>query len=481
MRRRFFLLAAIGAQARLSAAYAADRPEPRWLQRLRELARNPGSDPETRWRVETGPAELSRQYGIAQKEGLSLTPEVWEGEPLRPTENAAYGYWELEKVLRRQPLQPEEQSHRQDLGNPLRRTPETVRRVRQLFAERADVAHLLDRITTTARCAYTEDATERGQMIPSGGRRPLLRAATFREAARLTVTRSLLQALAGAPEEAIALLQRGFQISSHAVSQPGLVGCFIGETCDAILRRGLEQVLLLSEPSPALLACAQAALPHRDYWAWGQQGLMGELAQHLHHTERFAQLERVPTLVADSPFDYLDQLREGGPRIEYVPLAPLNGEESRLWARFWPAVAAELLGVFRPLILDTSRNYLQTKRRYREAEARLSAYPDCPVRAAAFWMFAGSIAPDWPARAEAREGVFRAALAVLRYRAEHGAYPQHLEQALSPVPRDPVVDQPLQYRLTGEGFVVFTSRSTDRGKRPNASEDQFSYPRGVAR
>lgn len=478
MQRRCFLLAVIGAQAGQSAAHAADRREPRWLQRLRELARNPGSDPEARCRVEAGPAELGRQLAIARKEGLSLT-EAWEGEPLRPAENAAYGYWELEKLLRRRPLEPEEASHRQDLGNPLRRTPETVRRVRQLLAERADVVHLLDRITTTARCAYTEDATVWGQVTPSGGRRPVLRAATFREAARLTVTRSLLQALDGAPEEAIALLQRGFQISDHAVSQPGLAGCFVGVSCDAILRRGLEQVLLLSELSPALLASAQAALPHRDYWAWGQQGLTGELAQHLQNIDRFTWLERVPTQVADSPFDYLDQLREGRPRIEYVPLTALNGEESRLWARFWSAVAAELLAVFRPLILDTNRNYLQTKRRYREAEARLAAYPDCPVRAAASWMFAGSVAPDWPARAEAREGVFRAALAVLHYRAEQGTYPQHLEQAISPVPHDPAVDRPVQYRLTDQGFEVFNSWSTDQSSGGNG--DRFSYPRGVGR
>jgi hypothetical protein len=45
------------------------------------------------------------------------------------------------------------------------------------------------------------------------------------------------------------------------------------------------------------------------------------------------------------------------------------------------------------------------------------------------------------------------ALALKRYRAEHGAYPGSLD-ALGIVPKDPLTGQAFSYRLEGAGFVL---------------------------
>jgi len=86
-----------------------------------------------------------------------------------------------------------------------------------------------------------------------------------------------------------------------------------------------------------------------------------------------------------------------------------------------------------------------------------------------------------PARAEARTSCVRAGAHVLKWRAEHGTWPDGLNEAMSPAATDPFSDQPLKYRQEGAGFVVYSPGPTGKftGGTPGEKkrgEAVFRYP-----
>ena len=58
------------------------------------------------------------------------------------------------------------------------------------------------------------------------------------------------------------------------------------------------------------------------------------------------------------------------------------------------------------------------------------------------------------ARAEAYRAVFRLAVSLRAYRAEHGQYPDKLSDATVPAPIDPFTGEPMLYELVPEGFII---------------------------
>jgi hypothetical protein len=82
----------------------------------------------------------------------------------------------------------------------------------------------------------------------------------------------------------------------------------------------------------------------------------------------------------------------------------------------------------------------------------------------------------------ARGEVVLAAAELLAYKARHGAFPQHMEQALPEPPPDPFTNCPLRYRREGDGFVVYSvgPKGDFDGRWPDGEKpkDQafFRYP-----
>ncbi|MCG3149662.1 MAG: hypothetical protein PCFJNLEI_03127 [Verrucomicrobiae bacterium] len=80
-------------------------------------------------------------------------------------------------------------------------------------------------------------------------------------------------------------------------------------------------------------------------------------------------------------------------------------------------------------------------------------------------------------KSSARLRVTQAAIAAERYRLEHGEWP---EQLVAPVPTDPFDGQPLRYRRTETGIVVWSIGEDGRDdggreRRPGALEPDISF------
>jgi len=81
-------------------------------------------------------------------------------------------------------------------------------------------------------------------------------------------------------------------------------------------------------------------------------------------------------------------------------------------------------------------------------------------------------------RARTGEAALVATVAIHRYRAEKGSYPERLEELVSAgvlvsLPEDPFGQGPLTYRRTGDGFVLYSwgQNLVDDGGRPGTGQD----------
>jgi hypothetical protein len=93
--------------------------------------------------------------------------------------------------------------------------------------------------------------------------------------------------------------------------------------------------------------------------------------------------------------------------------------------------------------------------------------------------------PGKQAAIQATANVTIAGASVLAWKARHKAFPPDLKSAMATVPTDPYDGNPLRYRRTGNGFVVYSIGSTgkfDGGRqnvKPTPYETRFFFPESI--
>lgn len=169
---------------------------------------------------------------------------------------------------------------------------------------------------------------------------------------------------------------------------------------------------------------------------------------------------------------------------------PQSGVE-RLVAPLWTATFLDaneyhLLNYQYRIYKSLKRPYLDAKREIdaivKEVEGK-SGNPSYTY--ASIWVPTYAKLLDKQAQDEALAANVRAGALVLAYRAQHGHFPERLDEVLSPVPVDPFSGQPLRYRFENgsKGFVVYSVGPTggfdggtpERGPDHNR-EALFRYP-----
>jgi hypothetical protein len=170
-----------------------------------------------------------------------------------------------------------------------------------------------------------------------------------------------------------------------------------------------------------------------------------------------------------------------------MPQAPPTAPEAytplqrRVWGRYMDASAACYLRHLRALIASLDQPYLDRKPLLAQMGALDQAAKRNPLYALApvFVLAPASVRQD---QDRAKAEVLMAAAAVLAYRARRNAYPDRLDQVISPPPMDPFSTGALRYRREGEGFAVYSVGSEGKldgskpGMRIASQEAYFRYP-----
>jgi type II secretory pathway pseudopilin PulG len=114
-----------------------------------------------------------------------------------------------------------------------------------------------------------------------------------------------------------------------------------------------------------------------------------------------------------------------------------------------------------------SRPYWQIKDRMQEYDRQVHSHPGGLMTA--ILMPSLSAAMQKVAIAEARRGAARLGLALYRYRAQHGRFPEKLDDVvpefIAAVPPDPFDGKPLRLRQTDRGATVYSIGPETTDKR----------------
>ncbi|HET6386639.1 MAG TPA: hypothetical protein VFJ58_24880 [Armatimonadota bacterium] len=414
-----------------------------------------------------GPAVLAAEQRILHRDGAPTTPAELQ-PPLPPISlNAAPDYEKLTALLKKKPVSPEDDAAISDLGQNGRSTPAEDSVVSQILKRRSDIMDLVDRAARKPKCVFVRDwAKGVDLMLPEY--------APMREAVRFLRARSYLMAKEGHYRAAIAIDELGFRVADHAGQDPILIGYLVDIACDAITLSGMEQILQMSGPNPAIADEVQTAIANHRPTINLRRALGGEVVldtgtAHLTHHQG-------PTVMATQSGEAPDP-------------ALLSRLGSATGYELIDAMLAKTLHYQRLLIETTSLPESQQRAAYERVIAKAThssdgnAYLFNPENLfAAIMIPALGQAADKEYYAHARERVIMAGAAVLAYRARHGSYPNRLDQAAPNLPLDPFTQKPLLYRREPHGFVVYSAgpaghfNGGEPGMKRSAKEAYFRYP-----
>ncbi len=286
-----------------------------------------------------------------------------------------------------------------------------------------------------------------------------------RKLSRLSSTAAVTAALQGDGAVAAQHVYEGLVLARHVSAAPDTIGLLVTCAIDAIAINAAEKVLATGPVSPADSDRLRRELGALDYMAAHARSLNSERAVRI---DAYRCFRMAPTQVPLSVFP-----------TRFPLSTPTLGERVRAAAQ----TAAE--AAFRESALLWADEL-----RYLEAAARAEELAPLPWREthrqlAALYVFPGAIGHASPAawstriyadvtrkrdEAIARRGLLQAALALHRYRAQHGTFPQALSEVRIeglPIPDDVFSGKPFVYRRVGRSFVLYSigSNLQDDGGR----------------
>ena len=426
------------------------------------------TDPKTvalRRRIEAGPADLARALAAIKKDGVPLDPVSLQ-RPLPPPDlNAAPLYTMLFRLLRDKPVNLP--IYAQPLTGDHTYTPAQIAAVQKVYDSRPDVWGLLHQATDRPQCVWTRDWS-RGYaaLFPEFQQ--------MREAARLINTETFLLVAQGKHVEAVKNQARGLRVAEHAASDPVLISYLVGNACEAITLRGMQNLLDQAGPDAAVAEAVRQAVQTDRPRLSLRYALTGEVAtqavafRQMHEGLNKSGLPAVAALLVNANDPILKRLTPGTPADRRLAGDWLDASEAIILTRMDSLLAAADL---------TPAPRRQAFARDAAAQAAgppsvLTLLPDMllPV----FAKVEGN-----ETRRVAQEEVTLAAAALVAARAKAGAFPDALPASFV----DPYTSRPLLYRREGAGGFVVYSAGPDGdynggkpGERVLPVQAGFRYP-----
>ena len=416
-----------------------------------------------------GPAKLVRERTAAQAVGILLDAGQLQ-QPLPPvSQNAAPLYVKLTKLLHDRPICLPKYAEGMDAFHSY--TPAQIAAVRKILSARPDVMTLVHQAAARPQCVFVRD-WNKGLDLQFPESLPI------REAARLLKTESYLLARDGHYPQAVANQALGFRAAEHAASDHVLIAYLVGNASESITLSGMQSILALAGPNPAVDAEVKKAVTGLRPRLFLREALRDEPAAM---APVFTQLHAGQGQGAAWLISAMKGLTDGGKMpVGRSRNAPVSAAEQKVVSDAIDSQQASYLADTRHLI--TAMDGPEANRRSAIEAVMNPSAEDVRVgiRALSFMLMPDALKLDEDEkRIHAREAVTLAAADVLAERAASGAYPDRLPPGFT----DPFSGQPLQYRREGAGgFVVYSVGPTGRfdggkpGQKMPGAESLFRYP-----
>lgn len=425
-----------------------------------------------RSQIANGPQDLPIQRKAMRRLKLPLTPQELSVPSAPAAQNAAPFYVQLRAELRQRPLTPRFVFLEINLDHETAPSAEELHYLQEEINQRPEIFKLLAQATAQPKCSFSRNwnAILKDEFIE-------MEALT--EGARALRVQSYLQAKQGHFAEAIITLAKLFHIARHATSDPILEALNkTASTVDRLALFGLRDALTLVGPDSKVTNAAQQALTQGRIAYDLRHNLEGDLVRMALNME-ITRHQTPQQLFRRQFLNFPDPQRKAP--AHYTPA------ERRFVLNLLDASEASLLRQLRYLVGLLDKSDPQRLDLFAAAGDRIfDANPAAPVNPLDIFRDSEPrntflIMPDNLALLEASRAAVCTGSALLAYKAKTGSFPEHLEDALSPLSRDPFSGKALQYRHEGEGCVVFSIGPGRRfdggapGMKANLAQAYFRY------
>ncbi len=417
---------------------------------------------------------LEKMRNTLRGDGLPITASEMRLPSPPVEENAAPLYVQLDQLLQVHPLTGNDKILDYGTDN-FYETPAGLAQLRAAVRNRQDILQLVHQAAARPQCAFNRDyALGPNLLLPEY--------AQMRAGMRALVSESAELVAEGRPVDAVHNLEAGFHIAHHLDTEPVLIGQLVDIAIDAITLHGMGNILHKAGDRPEVADAVADAIARNWKPANVAISMQGEVVL----------AEVSCNMIRRDPA----QLAAIMGMIDPDQIPAEQQRQANLCRLFGPLFTATLMDANECNYLDYEhRVYLALKRPYLDGKADLNAlskeleanskrptYLLASVLTPVFSLLTNKQAQD-----EARALTTRSSALVLAYKARHGKFPERLEEAVSPVPIDPLNGQPLHYRLyTGSdgvrGFEIYSAGNDgkfDGGsptEKPKEYQTTFWYP-----
>ena len=314
---------------------------------------------------------------------------------------------------------------------------ETAKSIRTLLAENADVLDLAHKGAAIERCRFP---------IRWDGPYTLLSHLTYtRRLARLVALQMWMYAEDNRPSDAVALVPDGLAIARALAQEPLLVSSHVSYAVYAnILTEGVERVLARTNPSNADLAALEKEFARAADSLSSRQAIAGAIAFAIDESARLSDGRPIC-------YNFKGQQEYATARAR-LSIWLYEGQIKRDVAR-------------RIRLLQPAATALQNPAPEMLTAAYLRALDAEPFRARfeAVGAEPWTVISDVILSCERTRAKFRSAVAcvaAMRYRNDHGNWPETLEalvpEYLPSVPLDPFTGKHVRYKITGTGITAYS-------------------------
>jgi hypothetical protein len=320
--------------------------------------------------------------------------------------------------------------------------PAVAARGERILKQNAAALQLIHRAAAIPRCDFRLDWSK-------GAALELPQFSKLRACAHLLELEAIMLAHQGRVDDALAVCGDSFGVVK-AADEPLLIGALVQYSIIAITSRSLEQVLSGSQPSGSACRRLGTYVASIDLTRSLTAALTAERAMDMSLFDQ-ARASR-------DPVKFVWELSgQFGPK-ERPPKVPRNSWFVRWWLASDELLYLELMD---RAIADASLPYRRAGHAEDALGDRVRTHRGIPaplLTAILFPVYSRSHAAR--DRAIATLGLIETALLLKAYRAEHGGYPQSLQQlsgiAGHPLPVDPFSGKPFVYHREGAGFVIYS-------------------------
>jgi hypothetical protein len=299
--------------------------------------------------------------------------------------------------------------------------------------------------------------------------------AAMRHGVRLLAAKSRLLVVHGRFGDACNALTGGLRMARHAGNDRLVSSLLIRIALEAISLSALRSILLTSNGDPQVASMVRRTIERE--WT---QASYGE------------------TLKSEAWFGY--QVLEISRRLGPSGTAEYTADPPKPLKKIKPSFGSDHERKIWSAIIDTNEAILLDRTCRAVAEADSPIFRSGPILRSIFQearpkastdpsqYFANVLTLDYEETAQkcamitASANVTRAASILLIWKAQHGRFPENIEELQKTWPIDPFDFKPLKYRLEGDGFVVFSigkDAKFDGGTltvKPSSGDAVFRFP-----